>query len=196
MHHLQRTVWVGIVAACLSAPASANFTSFTSGLTTTYTETFEGSTSFSGGRQNAGNDDYLVLDNSTPSAFASFTFAALASLQFSFYYTGSGPGNVGSVAITGPNGNVFSPVSFSSVSGTNPGPSTGTLYSSSTFSNLAAGTYTLTFARQGAGDTFRVDDVVVTVSAVPEPTTIALMLAGLGVVALKSRRRLNGDSMG
>lgn len=59
--------------------------------------------------------------------------------------------------------------------------------------NIAAGTHTLTFAGLNPGNAFDttafVDNVSMSVSAVPEADTYAMLLAGLGVVGFVARRR-------
>jgi hypothetical protein len=56
------------------------------------------------------------------------------------------------------------------------------------FSGLAAGDYFLTYAGVGTGSY----GGVLEVTAVPEPETYALMLAGLGVVGFMAARRSRG----
>lgn len=64
---------------------------------------------------------------------------------------------------------------------------------SASLSNLAAGDYTLSFAK-GAGyySSLKVDDVALSVTAVPEPAALALALAGLAVVGVAVGRRKRG----
>ena len=58
-----------------------------------------------------------------------------------------------------------------------------------TWNNLSAGNYTLAFGT-GLGS-LKVDDVQISVTAVPEPETYAMMLAGLGLMGTIARRRKN-----
>jgi hypothetical protein len=54
-------------------------------------------------------------------------------------------------------------------------------------SPVGPGSYTLTFATPGAISTLLLDDL--TITAVPEPSTYALMLAGLGAIGFLATRR-------
>ncbi|RZS58184.1 PEP-CTERM sorting domain-containing protein [Sphaerotilus mobilis] len=59
------------------------------------------------------------------------------------------------------------------------------------FNGLGAGNHFFTWARsnQANSGTLRIDDFSATVTAVPEPETYAMMLAGLGAIGFLSRRR-------
>ena len=56
-----------------------------------------------------------------------------------------------------------------------------------TFSNVAAGDYALSV--KGLNDTATAVSATYSVTAVPEPETYAMMLAGLGAIGFMSRRR-------
>lgn len=59
------------------------------------------------------------------------------------------------------------------------------------FSGLADGAYTLSFVATPISSTFAAyGGFATTVAAVPEPESMALVLAGLGVVGLVARRRI------
>jgi hypothetical protein len=180
--------------------------SATTGLTTTYTESFNNNaTSFSTGEYNAAStsDDYLWLTSSQKASWSFTTATALKSVSISFFYS-----------VPGADTGFFkfasnSVVALADTTGTaaqfklnNPGVATGGLsraddFDSSfkaTYTNLAAGTYTLTFATDApdcdALSGLKVDDLkITTISAVPEPETYALMLAGLGILCFLARRR-------
>ncbi len=194
-------------AAC--GNAMALITPSTTGLTTTFFENFENSTSFSGnGRVPAGSDDYLWLSALAPSA--SFIFNAttdIASLTLDFWYSVPGSNN-GQVSLT----RLGSPAVLSQTLadtsgnalqfiGNNPGAATGGSNDfdgqfTTSFSDLLAGQYTLTFSKLGGVlNSFKVDDVNIAVTAVPEPETYALMLAGLALIGWIVRRRLPDRSL-
>lgn len=193
-----------LLAALFSASAGAlaNVSVSTSGSTTTYTENFNGGTSFSAGRFDTpfSSDDYLFLSVLAPSSSFSFTTAALlASLSLSFWYAVPGAGN-GTVSIAGSG---LMPLADTPGNAlhyllNNPGSSSsgiGASYDaqfSTTLSNLAAGSYSVTFAKTaGLLTSLKVDDVRITTiaAAVPEPETYALLLAGLGTIGCVVRRR-------
>ncbi len=58
------------------------------------------------------------------------------------------------------------------------------------FNNVAAGTYNLSV--KGLNDTATAVSATYSVTAVPEPETYAMMLAGLGAIGFLSRRRKAG----
>ena len=172
--------------------ANATVVTTTSGLTTTYTENFNGGSSFSSGWYDAllTNDDFLWLTVLNP--VSSFTFSSsrpLSQLSLSFWY--SVPGN-DSGQVEFANSGI---VTLADVPGSalqfllnNPGSSPngiGGAFDRAFFgsvSNLGAGTYTITLSTAGhLLDGLKVDDVIVTTTAVPEPNSIAII--GLGLLA-------------
>jgi len=184
-------------------------------LTLNQTETFENTTVFSGGRVNAGNDDYLWLStfsafgSNGPTASATFQVGAgfvLNDLSLSFDYKSLGGLNPtkSSVSLIGGAFNYSTLLDFTSsyVAGQpvlNAAKATAFLLSNpngssnltlSGLGTLAAGTYTLTFTAGNIAG-LKVDDVKIggTLAAVPEPETYALMLAGLAAVSFVARRR-------
>lgn len=191
----QIAVAAGLGLASLAAQALV--LAGTVGNVTTYTESFNGGSSFSAGWFDAtGTDDYLQLLGATDHASFSFSSAVpLQSATVSFWYQVPDAGNA-TVALAG-----VGPLALPSTPGLatkerafNPGA--GTLASASfsiTADHLSAGTYTITFATTGPTKVLRVDDVVITtVSVVPEPGTLALMLSGVGVLGWLSKRRRIG----
>jgi hypothetical protein len=145
----------------------------------------------------AGNaaDRYLRLANGSESGLLTFTVTALTPFYLlEFWYSGSpDSGSTFFTATVRPVGG--SPIDVSTTyfvtqNADNPGPDntpTGTFGSYYFGSPVAPGTYELFFNRTSQSGTVRVDNVSLT--AVPEPGTYALMLAGLGVVGFAARRR-------
>ena len=183
--------------------ANATVVTTTSGLTTTYKENFNGGSSFSAGWYDAllTNDDYLWLTVLNP--VSSFTFSSsrpLTSLSLSFWYSVPGDNN-GQVEFA--NSGV---VSLGDVPGNalqfllnNPGPSSGGLGGAfdraffGSVSNLGAGTYTITFKTAGhLLDGLKVDDLTIITTAVPEPSSIAII--GIGLLAAVRVRRLTNKN--
>jgi len=197
------------LAACLGAaslaPAHAIVQVDTTGLTTTYTETFDGGTSFTGNAwfDSPSSDDYLWLTNANPTATYTFSSAvAIATLGLSFWYSvpNSDSGSVSLVTLTNLGDTPGNGLQFLA---NNPGASAGGLlgtnnhdaFFSNTLTDLAAGSYTLTFSQLGGAlNALKIDDVSISVTAVPEPETYALMFAGLALVGfIANRRRPNRD---
>jgi hypothetical protein len=184
------SVALAVLMAAAFGNAQATVVTTTSGPVTTYTETFNGGTSFSSGWFNAtGPDDYLSLVNSASSSFSFSSALPLSSMTLGFWYASDKAG-----ASTDLDSSIFL---LSSTGGllqvllSNPGP-TGNFDSfwSGTLSNVAAGTSTVTFtAPTGLLGRLKVDDVVITTTAVPEPGSSAMVLAGLATIGFIGRRR-------
>lgn len=191
-------------AAAFALPAHATMVTSTNGLTTTYTENFNGGSSFSAGWYNTvlNNDDYMWLSALTPSSsFSFYTDKPLSQLSLSFWY--SVPGNNSGQLKFASSG----VISLSDTPGNgleflvnNPGSSTGgigndfDLKYTGSVSNLGAGRYTITLSTAGhLLDELKVDDLVITTTAaVPEPGTLAIMAIGLlGFRGASKRRRKN-----
>lgn len=183
--------------------ANATVVTTTSGLTTTYTENFNGGSSFNGGWYNAPltNDDFLWLTVLNP--ISSFTFSSsrpLSELSLGFWYSVPGDDN-GHVEFA--NSGI---VSLGDVPGNglqfllnNPGSSSngiGGAFDRAFFgsvSNLGAGMYTITLSTAGhLLDGLKVDDVIITTTAVPEPSSIAIIGIGfLGAALIRKRTSKN-----
>lgn len=184
------------IAACGSALATVVVTP--NGSTTTYFEDFNGGSSFAGGawlNVPFSGDDHLWLSSLAPTASFTFTsLASIASLTLDFWYSvpsgGNGEVTLASLAPVGLGDTPGNALSFIANNPGAGGSSADALYSSSTITNLAAGEYTLTFSKVGgAFNSMKVDDVSLSVTAVPEPETYLLMLAGLSVIGFVARRR-------
>lgn len=119
---------------------------------------------------------YAVLD-SGESIYQSFTAAVSGVYSVNFWATGDGRSRI------------FDASDFNTALGTSGEPmtswGTGWHAASYTFTTQASHSYHLYFA--GTGSTFGVDGVSVT--AVPEPESYAMMLAGLGALGFMARRR-------
>jgi PEP-CTERM motif len=167
----------------------------TAGPVTTYTENFNGGSSFSGGWFNAPAtaDDYLWLLGAAQSSSYSFSSAvALSALTLSFWYAvpDNGHGQV-SVASSGLLGLPDAPGGVVAFTLANPGSSNAaSAFFTTTLNNVAAGNYTVLFSTPNAPlRSMKVDDLQVMTTAVPEPESYALMLAGLAILAGVTRRR-------
>lgn len=177
--------------AMAGVAAHATVVTSTSGNTTTYSENFNGGTSFSAGAFDAPltSDDYLWLTQPGTNA-ASYTFAAASAVQsltVSFWY--SALSTAAQWSLSGPVSALGNTGGLLAVTFNNPGAggSSADQWVSQTWNNLSAGNYTLAFST-GLGQ-LKVDDVAISVTAVPEPGTYAMMLAGLGLIGTVARRR-------
>lgn len=125
----------------------------------------------------------LLLASAGASAQTTSVFN-LTSGSFAFPYTFSltGPatvtGDTNSSGISWVGVTLSNPAALFSASDANPDDGF-------SFSGLSAGNYTLTFQGSGTGGF----GGYYTVTAVPEPGTVALMLAGLGLVGFVGARR-------
>jgi hypothetical protein len=193
-----------VVAAAIAGvaiEASADVSVSTVGPSTTYTENFNGGTSFDSAWFNAplSSDDFLLISALAPSS--SYTFAsavALATLELSFWYSVPGSGNgIVSIAGSGPTLLADSPGNVAQYLLNNPGPASSGFnaydaFFTTTLYDVLPGSYTVTFATAGGLlNSLKIDDVTIAAIAapVPEPETYALMLAGLGMIGVLGRRR-------
>ena len=134
-----------------------------------------------------------------------FTIATAASL-FSYDFWASSSAKVGAgtgvlVTLSGPGGSTSVTESgLGAATFGNPGlnvanppsvPNAG-INHTGTFAGGAAGTYTLTFANLVGNNGMRLDDLSITATPVPEAQTVAMMLAGLGVLGFVGARRRKG----
>ena len=124
---------------------------------------------------------YITLSLSAGYYDFSFDFRSSAASALSFNLTQTSPSA----------GSLFSSVLGSSVGDPTENQLTGwATYSSPTGIHLSGGTYKLAW-KDGLKDTFStdIDNINVSVSAVPEPETYAMMLAGLAAVGFMALRR-------
>lgn len=182
--------------------AQATVVKTVSGATTTYSENFNNAaTSFSRGEYNASGvtDDYLWLTGSDKATWSFTSATALKSVTISFAYAVPGAdtgffkfASNSAITLADTPGTVaqFKTANPSIVAGASAFDAT----FSRTYTNLAAGSYTLSFWTDApdcnALSGLKVDDLsVVTVSAVPEPQTYAMMFGGLIAIGFLARRR-------
>ena len=106
-----------------------------------------------------------------------FSLSSLSDLVASFSLTGLGSATV---SLRDGSGSVLGSFSASTLSS-----------GSASFSNLAAGNYSYNVTGSGflAGGTLTSTLTPVSVSPVPEPGSLAMLLAGLGMVGFMARRR-------
>ena len=136
----------------------------------------------------SGADALLALGGSST---ASLTFTTPSEAQFFLvsFNTSTSTAFDSAVIVSGLGPGPVLGFAVPASSGFNPGPDGlfHSYYFGTTGSPWAPGTYTITFDNLPAANGFRLDDI--SVSAVPEPGAISLMLAGVGVLGLVARRR-------
>ncbi len=194
-----RTAAAAALACAAVVPAHAIVTTTVSGNTTTYLENFDGGSSFSnaaGSWIEAGSDDYIWLSIlGAVSSSYSFSVPAGGAITLNFDYAGPLSNGNGTVQLVGPPQSLGdTPGSWVDFLFANPGGASNyDAHYNATLAGLAAGTYTLTFAK-GAGwnSSLKIDDVSIAVTAVPEPAAVAMLLAGLGVIGAVVRRQRAG----
>ena len=144
----------------------------------------------------SGDRFIVVQKNTNTEAGISFsvTLNQLSDLSFAFAYSGDTSqsalkvtetgSNTYSISVGDTNGNTTGLANPSSVD-------TAHVYSHSLV-NLASGFYTFQVVDDSGGSNNKhvgLDDFKTTVTAVPEPETYAMMLAGLGLISLVARKR-------
>jgi hypothetical protein len=170
----------------------------------TFTQDFDGALApdwSTSGTVEGTTDKYVSLSGSETLSF-NFILAADSLVDFSFWYGGYVPlSTVGTPfewslssfsATVGRTNNA--PDQLAQFINLNPGPSSGnplnTQYPTSGSLLLGAGGHTLTFqSHLGLDAGTKIDDFTMNVTAVPEPGSWAMLLAGLGAMGVVSRRR-------
>jgi hypothetical protein len=200
MHRIQLPTLVGrtIVAAAISfvvnigtAHAVTITQNFDSGLPPTWSTT---------GIILGVADSYVALLGNQDLRFT-FNLADPSLVDFSFWYGGfrrlPSPGDAFSLSL----GTFSDSVGRTNTTNgqslaflfLNPGPGTSSnldaLYPSSGSIFLTAGSHTLTFQNGGLPASTLIDDFTMNVTAVPEPGSWAMLLAGLGAMGVVGRRR-------
>ncbi len=128
---------------------------------------------------------YFVDDNAVQSISQSFTVttAGLYNIGLSLYLPANGFANAGDATLT-----LVTPAGTETGLLSNGAP--GTWFGNNVVRSLTPGAYTFSFQLATAGGVSK--DILIDrayVAAVPEPTTYAMLLAGLGVMGLLAARR-------
>ena len=145
-------------------------------------------------------DNFLVLGRNDSFALSFNLTAPMSNVVFKFAYNNANgtPTVANPVVNIGSNswtfGSLSGALSNSVVTGGgagNPSLTNGAHVETLTFNGLASGAHVFVWARSGGvnSGSLRIDDFSATVTAVPEPETYAMMLAGLGAIGFMSRRR-------
>ncbi len=148
----------------------------------------------------AAADKFLVLGRNDSFTLNFSLTAPLSNVLFQFAYNNvdgsptlnGGVINVGTNTwnMDSLNGTLLNTVVTGGGAG-NPSLSNGAHVATLSFNGLSSGNHTFTWNRSGLANSgsLRIDDFSATVTAVPEPETYAMMLAGLGAIGFMSRRR-------